>query len=70
MTTATEYQEYARECARWAAEAKTEDQREAFLQLAQHWMQAALVPSVRNTKNTDVGNKALWDEERKRPLGL
>jgi hypothetical protein len=42
MTTASEYRQFATECLRWAAEAETEDDREAFLQLAHDWTLAAL----------------------------
>jgi hypothetical protein len=42
MTTAAEYREYAHECARWAAEAKSDEMRSAFLDMANHWLAAAL----------------------------
>jgi hypothetical protein len=42
MATAKEFQEFADECMRWAAEARTEDQRQSFLQMARAWTQAAL----------------------------
>jgi hypothetical protein len=42
MTTAAEYREYAHECARWAAEAKSDEMRQAFLDMANHWLAAAL----------------------------
>jgi hypothetical protein len=42
MTTAAEYREYAHECARWAAEAKSDEMRNAFLDMANHWLAAAL----------------------------
>jgi hypothetical protein len=42
MATAREFQEFADECMRWAVEARTEDQRQAFLQMASAWTQAAL----------------------------
>jgi hypothetical protein len=42
MATAREFQEFADECMRWAAEAHTEDRRQAFLQMACAWTQAAL----------------------------
>jgi hypothetical protein len=38
MTTAAEYREYAHECARWAAEAKSDEMRDAFLDMANHWL--------------------------------
>lgn len=39
--TVNEYHQYAEECLRWAAQAKTEDQRHAFLEMAQAWTMAA-----------------------------
>jgi len=41
MTTVDECQQYAKECVRWAAQAKTEDERTAFLDMARAWTQAA-----------------------------
>jgi hypothetical protein len=40
--TVKEYHEYAEECLRWAAQAKTEDQQKAFLEMAQAWTMAAM----------------------------
>ena len=42
MTRATEYREYAKECAQWAAEADSEAWRAAFLSMAERWLAAAL----------------------------
>jgi hypothetical protein len=42
MTTATECRELAIECLRAAAEAKTEKDREAFIELARDWTLAAM----------------------------
>jgi hypothetical protein len=42
MDTADGFREYAKECLRWAAEAKTEEEREAFVVLAEQWLEAAL----------------------------
>ena len=41
MSTVDEYHKYARDCLRWAARARTEEQRKQFLSLAQDWTQAA-----------------------------
>jgi hypothetical protein len=41
MSTANEYHAYARDCHRWAARARTEQQRRQFLSLANDWTQAA-----------------------------
>ena len=40
MTTVDEYHSYARDCLRWAAKARTEEQREQLLSLAKDWTQA------------------------------
>jgi hypothetical protein len=37
-----EYLQYARECARWALEAKNEQDKQAFLDMAKAWTVAAL----------------------------
>ena len=42
MATVNEYRQFANECLRWAAEAETEDDRKAFLELARDWTLAAL----------------------------
>jgi hypothetical protein len=42
MTTAAECREYAHECARWAAEAKSDEMRQAYLDMANHFLAAAL----------------------------
>jgi hypothetical protein len=42
MTTPAEYQSYAQECLRWAAEADNEKDRQALLELAKVWTQLAL----------------------------
>ena len=42
MATVNEYRQFANECLRWAAEAETEDDRKAFLELARDWTFAAL----------------------------
>jgi hypothetical protein len=42
MSTVDEYHKYARDCLRWAAKARTEEQRQRFLSLAHDWTQAVL----------------------------
>jgi hypothetical protein len=42
MTRITQYRQYADECLRWAAEAKTEQDRKPFLDMAHDWARAAL----------------------------
>jgi len=41
-TVSDEYQHYARECLRWAAETDDEEHRQAFLQMAKVWTQLAM----------------------------
>jgi hypothetical protein len=41
MSTVEEYHKSARDCLRWAAKARTEEQRKQFLSLAHDWTQAA-----------------------------
>jgi hypothetical protein len=42
MTTPDECRRYAHECVLWAARAKTDDERQAFLDMASAWTEAAL----------------------------
>jgi hypothetical protein len=42
VTTSREYRQFARECAKWAAETKTDETQNAFLDLARDWTFAAL----------------------------
>jgi hypothetical protein len=43
MSSAKEYREYADECMGWAKSAKTDHERDLFLQMAKAWMDAALI---------------------------
>ena len=43
MVAVDEYHKYARDCLRWAARARTEEQRKQFLSLVHDWTQAALL---------------------------
>jgi hypothetical protein len=42
MSSAKEYREFAAECLRWATEVESEDDRQAFLDLARDWTLAAM----------------------------
>jgi hypothetical protein len=42
MPDLNEYRQYARECVRWAAEAKDQEDRETFLEMARAWTRVAL----------------------------
>jgi hypothetical protein len=41
MATADEYRQFAEECLRWARDAKPDEERKAFLDMARAWTQAA-----------------------------
>jgi hypothetical protein len=43
MGSSREYWQYARECARWAAEAKKRDEQDLYLEMAKAWTHIALV---------------------------
>jgi hypothetical protein len=45
MGSSREYWEHARECARWAAEAKTKEDQDILLGMAKAWTNIALVES-------------------------
>jgi hypothetical protein len=45
-----DYREYASECLKWARTAKSHGEREAFLELAEAWLQAAALLSMRMKK--------------------
>jgi hypothetical protein len=40
-TTADEYRKFSEECLRWARNAKTDEERKTFLDMARAWTQAA-----------------------------
>jgi hypothetical protein len=42
MITSKEYQQFARECTKWAVETDTEEDRKSFLALAKDWTFAAM----------------------------
>lgn len=42
MATYEEYRKYASECLDSAKNAKSEDERQAYLDLAEHWLRAAI----------------------------
>jgi hypothetical protein len=61
MSSVDEYHESARDCVRWAAKARTEEQRRQFLRLAHEWTQAALrlggAPSPSESDNERLETK-------------
>ena len=68
MSTVNEYHNYARDCQRGAATARTEEQRQRFLSLADDWTHAALglegVPVRSEPDNVGSGTP-----QRVAPLG-
>jgi hypothetical protein len=55
MGSSREYWEHARECARWAAEAKTKEDHDVLLEMAKAWTNIALV-------ETDIAKQIAADE--------
>jgi hypothetical protein len=47
MSSLKEYREYATERVEWAKSAKTDQERDIFLQMAKSWMDAALIARAR-----------------------
>jgi len=60
MGSSREYWQYAKECARWAAEAKQNDEQELLLEMAKAWTNIALVES-------DVAKQSALDREEPKP---
>jgi hypothetical protein len=46
MGSSREYWQYARECARWAVEAKKKDGQDLYLEMAKAWTHIALVDAM------------------------
>jgi hypothetical protein len=67
VTTPKEYRENADECLAWAKTAKSEREREIFLEMAQAWLQAAHQAETRKSHTTPdaPGQQASRDCEPK-----
>ena len=61
MGSSREYWQYARDCARWAAEAKHEDEQKLFIEMAEAWTNIALVEA-------DVAVQSVSEFRAKREL--
>ena len=48
MSKIEEFREYAAECLAWAEKARTEQEREAFINLAETWIAASLLHARRH----------------------
>jgi len=52
VASAEEYRAYADECLGWAKTARTETERQIFLQMAQTWLRAAVLHGARPRRST------------------
>jgi hypothetical protein len=64
MTTATEYRRLQDECLHWAANATSDDERSAFLQMAKTWYEAALTMEQSLGHVRDRGDTATYAGSR------
>ena len=62
MSAVDEYHKYARDCLRWAARARTEEQRQRFLSLGHDWAQAAL--GLEGLPASEPSNRGLNEAHR------
>jgi hypothetical protein len=51
VSSAEDYRAYANECFDWARTARTEREREIFLQMARTWLEAAVLASCKSAVN-------------------
>lgn len=58
MGSSREYWQYAKECARWAAEAKQRDEQELLLEMAKAWSNIALVDADVTKQSAFEGREA------------
>jgi hypothetical protein len=58
MTTPKEYREYAQECLDWAKTAKSDKEREIFLQMARTWPEAARGAEANRSPRNDTAKVA------------
>jgi hypothetical protein len=54
MTSAKEFREYADECKEWAKTAKTDHERDTFLQMAKSWLDAALLVGTQEVPRQSI----------------
>jgi len=60
MGSSREYWQYAKECARWATEAKERDEQKLLLEIAKAWTNIALV-------ETDVAKRSALERHAAKP---
>lgn len=64
VTDAKEYRDFAEECLKWAEEAKDDAQREAFLEMANSWVQAAILDA--ETRQCSTARRSILRSYRRR----
>ncbi len=57
MSIVDEYREYAAECLKWAKVAKSECQRDTYLEMASVWLQAAIIADKRNIDSDQISGR-------------
>ena len=62
MCTADEYRQFAEECLRWACDAKTDEERKTFFDMARAWTQAEA--------KTIGGSPSIGAEQRRTDPGV
>jgi hypothetical protein len=63
---ANEYQNYADECLRWAAEAKNERHRQIYVEMAKAWMLAAkLAVQTRDASRSGTTPSSVLEDQRR-----
>jgi hypothetical protein len=69
MGSSREYWQYAKECARWAAEARRRDEQELLLEMAKAWTNIALVETdvTNQSACSDVTKSAVPPKQMPRP---
>jgi hypothetical protein len=68
MQSAGKFREYADECMQWAKKAKSDAEREAFLEMAEAWLQAAMKLEPPPKSHTLIDSRWLLRAEARRPI--
>jgi hypothetical protein len=58
-----EYRAYANECLGWAKTARTERERDAFLQMARTWTEAAMIAKKRAASSKPTSRQLTRDKD-------
>jgi hypothetical protein len=70
VTTAQEYRELADECLGWAKTAKTNQERDIFLQMARTWLEAATIAAGIVSSRKSVLQPAKVQRPTEKPSAL